>query len=154
MAMRMAKCNRFNNQNNNFARASRFLVHTFVVIARLGCETSLFHVLWKMLTQGKILICPACVKIFSTLCKAKRSFKPYPHQHDSEIQKQARMTRKLLWWIFCSTTHPWDTSLKVFMIFRENFPSEMKPGKCSAKKKTNKKGQKSEKKSEGEEAKG
>ena len=29
------KSNRFNNQNNNFARASRFFVHFFAVTARL-----------------------------------------------------------------------------------------------------------------------
>lgn len=39
------------------------------------------------------------------------------------------------------------------MIFRENFPSEVKPGKCSAKKKLTKRGKKV-KKGEGEEAKG
>ena len=31
-------------QNNNFARASRFFVHFFAVVARLRRETSQFHV--------------------------------------------------------------------------------------------------------------
>ena len=34
------KSNTFNNQNNNFARASRFLVHFFAVTARLLRENA------------------------------------------------------------------------------------------------------------------
>ena len=34
-------------QNNNFARASRFFVHFFAVVARLQRETVWFHVLWR-----------------------------------------------------------------------------------------------------------
>ena len=34
------KSNRFNNQNNNFARASRFFVHFFAVTARLRRENA------------------------------------------------------------------------------------------------------------------
>ena len=37
----VTKANRFNNQSNNFARASRFLVHFFAVTARLRLETGL-----------------------------------------------------------------------------------------------------------------
>ena len=36
------KSNRFDNQNNNFARASRFFVHFLAVVARLRLETSRF----------------------------------------------------------------------------------------------------------------
>ena len=38
-------------QNNNFARASRFYVHFFAVIARLQRESSKFHVLSRTGTQ-------------------------------------------------------------------------------------------------------
>ena len=38
-------------RNNNFARASRFFVHFFAVIARLRRENAYFHVLWKTRTQ-------------------------------------------------------------------------------------------------------
>ena len=34
------KSNRFNNQNNNFSRASRFFVHFFAVAARLRRESA------------------------------------------------------------------------------------------------------------------
>ena len=34
-------------QNNNFARASRFFVHSFAVTARLPRENDYFHVLWR-----------------------------------------------------------------------------------------------------------
>ena len=34
------KSNRFNNQNNNFARASRFFVHFFAVTVRLRRENA------------------------------------------------------------------------------------------------------------------
>ena len=34
-------------ENNNFARASRFFVHFFAVVARLQRETVWFHVLWR-----------------------------------------------------------------------------------------------------------
>ena len=34
------KSNRFNNQNNNFARASRFFVHFFADAARLRRENA------------------------------------------------------------------------------------------------------------------
>ena len=37
------KSNRFNWQNNNFARASRFFVHFFAVTARLRRENAKFH---------------------------------------------------------------------------------------------------------------
>ena len=36
------KSNRFVNQNNNFARASRFFVHFFTVLARLRRENREF----------------------------------------------------------------------------------------------------------------
>ena len=38
---------RFNKQNNNFARASRFFVHFFPVFARLRRENAKFRVLWR-----------------------------------------------------------------------------------------------------------
>ena len=38
------KSNRFNIQNKNFARASRFFVHFFAVTARLRRDNALFHV--------------------------------------------------------------------------------------------------------------
>ena len=41
------KNNRFNKQNNNFARASHFFVHFFPVFARLRRENALFRVLWR-----------------------------------------------------------------------------------------------------------
>ena len=102
-----------------------------------------------MWTRGKILICPTCVKIFSNLCKAKRSFQPNMHPYDSEIENR-RVIKTGKYYCYNEyfvppPTHrilPWKL---YFTIFRENFPSEMKPGKCSAKK-TNKNGQKSEKK--------
>ena len=34
-------------QNNNFARASRFFVHSFAVTARLPRENAYFYVLWR-----------------------------------------------------------------------------------------------------------
>ena len=42
---REKKNKRFNKQNNNFARASRFFVHFFPVFARLRRENALFPVL-------------------------------------------------------------------------------------------------------------
>ena len=42
------KCDRFNPQNNNFARASHFFVHFFVGTARLRRENAKFYVLWKV----------------------------------------------------------------------------------------------------------
>ena len=39
------KSNRFIEQNNYFARASRFFVHFFAVVARLQRESASFHVL-------------------------------------------------------------------------------------------------------------
>ena len=39
----LQKNNRINNQNNNFARASRFFVHLIAVTARLRCENAIFH---------------------------------------------------------------------------------------------------------------
>ena len=41
----------FYHQNNNFARASRFFVHFFAVVARLRRETCQFHVSWKTRTR-------------------------------------------------------------------------------------------------------
>ena len=41
------KNNRFNKQNNNFARASQFFVHFFPVFARLRRENALPRVLWR-----------------------------------------------------------------------------------------------------------
>ena len=38
-------------QNNNFAGASCFFVHFFVVTARLRRENAYFHVLWRTWTQ-------------------------------------------------------------------------------------------------------
>ena len=45
------KSNRFNNQNNNFARASRFFVHFFAVTARLRHENANFHFLQRKYTS-------------------------------------------------------------------------------------------------------
>ena len=42
--------NRFNNQNNNFARASRFFVHFFSVTAWLRRENASFHFLQRKYT--------------------------------------------------------------------------------------------------------
>ena len=44
------KSNRFNNQNNNFARASRLFVHFFSVTARLRPENASFHFLQRKYT--------------------------------------------------------------------------------------------------------
>ena len=41
----------FYHQNNNFARASRFFVHFFAVVARLRRETCQFHISWKTRTR-------------------------------------------------------------------------------------------------------
>ena len=41
------KNNTFNNQNDNFARASRFFVHFFAVTARLRRENAKFHVVQR-----------------------------------------------------------------------------------------------------------
>ena len=107
-----------------------------------------------MWTRGKILFCPTCVKIFSNLCKAKRSFKPNVHPHDSEIEnRRVRQENCYNKYFVPPPIHrilPWKL---YFMIFRENFPSEMKPGKCSAKK-NQQKWAKKWKKGEGEETKG
>ena len=46
------KSNRFNNQHNNFARASRFFVHFFAVTARLRRENAWFHVLQRKYTSN------------------------------------------------------------------------------------------------------
>ena len=54
------KSNRFNldKQNNNFARASRFFVHFFAVVARLQRETAQFHVLSRTGTKdNNFLFC-------------------------------------------------------------------------------------------------
>ena len=45
------KATGLDRQNNNFARASRFFVHFFAVIARLRRENAYFHVLWRTRTQ-------------------------------------------------------------------------------------------------------
>ena len=39
--------NGFVKQNNNLARASRFFVHFFAVIARLWRENAWFHAFWR-----------------------------------------------------------------------------------------------------------
>ena len=41
----------FDKQNNNFARASRFVVHFSAVGARLQRETAKFHVLSRTVTK-------------------------------------------------------------------------------------------------------
>ena len=41
----------YTKQNNHFARASRFFVHFFAVIARLRRENAWFHILWRTWTQ-------------------------------------------------------------------------------------------------------
>ena len=41
------KNQRFNKQNNNFERGSRFFVHFFPVFARLRRENAKFRVLWR-----------------------------------------------------------------------------------------------------------
>ena len=38
---------RFIEQNNKFARASRFFLHFFAVTAPLRSENAQFHVLWR-----------------------------------------------------------------------------------------------------------
>ena len=45
------KSNRFNNQKNNFARASRFFVHFPAVTARLRRENAQFHVVQRKYTS-------------------------------------------------------------------------------------------------------
>ena len=45
------KSTRFNEQNNNFARASRFFVHFFAVTARLQRENAQLHILWWTYTR-------------------------------------------------------------------------------------------------------
>ena len=45
------KSNRFSNQNNTFARASRFFVHFFAVTARLRRENAQFHVVQRTYTS-------------------------------------------------------------------------------------------------------
>ena len=57
-----------NWQNNNFARASRFFVHFFAVIARLRRENAYFHVLWRTRTQHNNFLF-----IFLTFDKSVRS---------------------------------------------------------------------------------
>ena len=47
-ATRRQKCDRFNSQNNNFARASHLFVHFSVGTARLRRENAKFYVLWKV----------------------------------------------------------------------------------------------------------
>ena len=42
---------RFSNQNNNFARASRFFVHFFAATARLRRENAQFHVVQRTYTS-------------------------------------------------------------------------------------------------------
>ena len=39
--------NRLLRKNNNFARASHFIVHFFTITARLGRENVQFHVVWR-----------------------------------------------------------------------------------------------------------
>ena len=41
----------FRLANNNFARASRFFVHSFAFTARLRCESATFLVLWRTWTK-------------------------------------------------------------------------------------------------------
>ena len=43
-------------QNNNFARASRFLIHFFAVVARLQRESAQIHVLWRTGTQDNDIL--------------------------------------------------------------------------------------------------
>ena len=45
------KSNRFITQNNNFARASRFFVHFFTVLARLRRENAQLQVFWRTYTS-------------------------------------------------------------------------------------------------------
>ena len=47
----LQKSNRFSNQNNTFARASRFFVHFFAVTARLRRENAQFHVVQRRYTS-------------------------------------------------------------------------------------------------------
>ena len=42
--------------NNNFARASRFLIHFFAVVARLRRESDYIHVLWRTGTQDNDIL--------------------------------------------------------------------------------------------------
>ena len=46
------KNNRFNKQNNNFARASHFFVYFFPIFARPRRGNALFRVLWRTLTRN------------------------------------------------------------------------------------------------------
>ena len=43
-------------ENNNFARATRFFVHFFVVVARLQRETAFFHVFSRTGTKDNNLL--------------------------------------------------------------------------------------------------
>ena len=109
-----------------------------------------------MWTRGKILICPTCVKIFSNLCKAKRSFKPNVHPYDSEIENRRVRQENIIVIMNILFHHPPIGYFLESYISRSS--GKIFPLKWSLvnaqQKKTNKKGQKSEKKGEGEEAKG
>ena len=109
-----------------------------------------------MLTRGKILICPACVKIFSNLCKAKRSFKPNMHPYDSEIENRRVRQENIIVIMNISFHRP---PIGYFLESHISWSSgKIFPRKWSLvnaqQKKTNKNGQKKWKKGEREEAKG
>ena len=101
-----------------------------------------------MLTRGKILICPACVKIFSNLCKSKRSFKPNVHPYDSEIENRRVRQENIIVIMNISFHHP---PIGYFLESHISWSSgKIFPWNWSLvnaqQKKTNKNGQKSEKK--------
>jgi len=90
------------------------------------------------------------------LCRERRSFKPYPSEHD--LVKQARknhknhvtLTRKFHW-KSCPTTHSYflPRNFTILGLFAKPFPTERKRSKCP----TQKMGEK-QKKWGGEKAKG
>lgn len=103
-----------------------------------------------MWTRGKILICPTCVKIFSNLCKAKRSFKPNVHPYDSEIENRRVRQENIIVIMNISFHHPPIGYFLESYISRSSgkiFPLKWNLVNAQQKK-TNKKGQKSEKKKE------
>ena len=108
-----------------------------------------------MWTRGKILICPTCVKIFSNLCKAKRSFKPNVHPYDSEIENRRVRQENIIVIMNISFHHPPIGYFLESYISRSSgkiFP--LKWSLLNAQQKKLTKRTKKWKKGEGEEAKG
>lgn len=109
-----------------------------------------------MWTRGKILICPTYVKIFSNLCKAKRSFQPNVHPYDSEIENRRVRQENIIVIMNISFHHlPIGYFLESYISRSSGKIFPLKWSLVNAQQKKNKqKGAKKWKKREGEEAKG